>query len=224
MYAERQLSGYELRQQRIVDKIRRDLAAGLPVSDLQFDRTLSADMYQLSQVHWTPIPVILAALSLLKPSATSRVLDVGSGCGKFCLVASLVAPGHYTGIEIRPHLVEAARQTQTLYRASRVDFRQGDMTQLDWSDFSDFYLYNPFWENKIAHQTRGPRVIDHSLELDHQQFLLYTETVRRKLSGCPIGTRVVTYHGFGSDLPPGFIPVKSQLFGTGNLELWIKKA
>lgn len=216
------ISGYEQRRLRIVEKIRHDLAAGFPVTDRQFDQTLSSEMFQLSKVHWTPVEVTLAALAMLKPSPTSRILDVGAGCGKFCIVAALASVGHYTGIEIRSHLVEAAQQNRELFRASRVDFLLGDMADLDWSNFTGFYLYNPFWENKIVNDSSGPRVIDNSLNLDYGQFLLYTDIVRRKLAQCPRGTRVVTYHGFGSDLPIGFIPGKTELHGSGNLELWLK--
>jgi len=215
--------GYDLRRARIADLIGARLARQLPVSDAMFDGTFPLEIFELSKIHWTPVSVIMAAVKMLRPSPDSRILDVGSGCGKFCIAAALAAPGIWTGVEIRPHLHEAALSNKMLFRADRAEFIPGNMEDLDWSVFNGFYFYNPFWENVLNEADFATRSIDHSISLDETNFRRYTETVRQKLADCPAKTRVVTYHGFGAELPTGYLHCKTELHGNGDLELWIKQ-
>jgi hypothetical protein len=37
-----------------------------------------------------------------------------------------------------------------------------------------------------------------------------------------VGTRVVTYHGFGASPPSGYVRTSDERIGSGRLALWIK--
>jgi hypothetical protein len=48
--------------------------------------------------------------------------------------------------------------------------------------------------------------------------------VRERLHRARRGTRVVTYHGFGGDLPPSYRLELEEEAGTERIELWVKVA
>ena len=100
----------------------------------------------------------------------------------------------------------------------RVQFFEGDMSHLDWNLFDAFYLYNPFFENIHEHSR-----IDGSIDLNEQQFDEFVLTTKAKLSDAKVGTRVVTYHGFGGRMPSGYELSLQEPWGGDYLELWIKE-
>lgn len=44
-----------------------------------------------------------------------------------------------------------------------------------------------------------------------------------KLAKLAVGTRVVTYHGFGGDFPRGYRCERIEKSGTDRLEQWVKE-
>lgn len=150
-------------------------------------------------------------------SHNSRILDVGSNVGKFCVVGSLVSQAHFVGIEKQSNLVEQARSIVRDLRIERVSYKCIDMEFFDWSPFNGIYLFNPFYEH-LQKEIR----LDRSMNYSESQFKKYVEITQRKLSLCDPGTRVVTYHGFGGDFPSGFVRQESPLTENSRLELWIK--
>lgn len=212
----RKLSSTEKRSERL-KKLVDDLRTGRKVTDFRFDHIYPPSIRKLSSPHWTPVEVAVRAAELLVTGNSSRILDVGSGCGKFCTVAGLSSPGQFTGIEQRFRLFDTARRAAEDLEASRVSFVHGNMTELDWSRFDAFYLFNPFYENVM----RSIR-IDDTVSLNEDRFNRYVEIVRTKLRVARPGTRVVTYHGFGGDLPSDYLRLKKEPIGTSFLELWVK--
>jgi predicted RNA methylase len=210
------MSPDEKRSER-VKRLVADLRDGRKVTDFRFDQVYPPTIRKLSETHWTPIEVILRAAELLVTNDGSRVLDVGSGCGKFCTVGALSGRGNFIGIEQRPHLAEVARKIAEELGASRASFLLGNMVDLDWSSFDAFYLFNPFYENKM----RSIR-IDDTVSLNQDKFSRYVETVRAKLKVARSGTRVATYHGFGGDMPLGYHLIRKEPIASSVLELWVK--
>ena len=146
-----------------------------------------------------------------------NILDVGAGPGKFCVVAARSVPhGHFSGVELRPHLVRVARRIARHLAIRNVSFLDGDALDLDWSTYDGFYLYNPFAEQ--LHQTT--LALDRTLDLSPLRFLDYVLAVRQRLLVSRIGTRVVTYHGFGAPPPYGYDLIEDH--GPRALQLWIK--
>src|SRR5690349_287701 len=123
------------------------LRRGHELDDDEFDEVYPDWGRRMSHVHWTPVAVARCAAQWLVARPGTRVLDVGSGVGKFAIVGSLVTEGVFYGIEQRKHLVDAAQAAARGLRAKSVHFLHGDMTTLDWQLFDAFYLYNPFQED-----------------------------------------------------------------------------
>jgi SAM-dependent methyltransferase len=209
----------ERRQQEKIKEIIANFKNNLDVPDSIFDSTVyPKEMQELSKTHWTPIRVAKEAVRMLVKNKATKVLDVGSGCGKFCLVASLFSPVHFVGIEIRQSLHEIAIRKKEKLSADNVDFLLGDMTELNWTNFDSFYLYNPFYENVANYN-----LIDTSIPLNREHFSRYTAIVTSQLRKCKKNTRVVTYHGFGGDMPNDYYCEEIKKIGSGELNLWVKK-
>jgi hypothetical protein len=207
----------EERKQERFKEIVEDLRGGRKMTDFRFDQVYPREIRNLSGIHWTPVEVAVRAAELLAESNNTRVLDVGSGCGKFCTVAALSCPGQFIGVEQRPHLIEVAQKVIEDLNVKNASFIQSNMATLDWSSFDGFYLYNPFYEHKV----KSIR-IDTTLSYSQDKFVHYVEIVKSKLRQLSLGSRVVTYHGFGGDLPPGYQCVKKEPAGSSYLELWVK--
>ena len=171
----------------------------------------------LSQVHWTPIAAALKAAHWLAERSSTRVLDVGSGPGKFCIVGALSTAGSFIGVEQRPGLTETARRASTLLGASRAAFVQGNMLDLDWDFFDAFYLYNPFNENVYPDSQIDQSVI-HSQE-NYDRCIRLTQW---NLEKAKFGTRVVTFHGFGGVMPNSYQLIRQEFIAEGPLQFWIK--
>ncbi len=193
------------------------LRDGQCLSDDMFDSMYTDTVRKLSTVHWTPVQVAHCATKLLTQSGAKRILDVGCGPGKFCLVGAATHRASFFGIEQRRNLFVEAEDLAIAGGISNATFMHGNMIDLDWSNFDAFYLFNPFLENVCNHAN-----IDKSADRSFDIFFRYIEIVRSKLMALPIGTRVVTYHGFGGDFPDDYRLESEQPFGTDFLECWIK--
>jgi len=194
---------------------------GTSDEDEVFDDQLPRKMQIKSSVHFTPVSVARHAARLLAPRPGMRVLDVGSGPGKFCVVAASEVPGcTFVGVELRPHLVRVARQLAARMSVANATFLDGDALELDWSEYDAFYFYNPF-----AEQLNGKSfALDSKMELMPSKFLRYVTATRERLARARMGTRVVTYHSFGAPAPTGYELAETCPAGTDHLELWIKSA
>lgn len=188
-------------------------------SDESFDEQLPLGLQLKSSVYFTPIDVARCAARLLAPEPGMRVLDIGAGAGKFCLVAAREIPSaRFDGVELRPHLVRLANRFAGELRLTNARFIHADALDLDWSEYDAFYLYNPFAEQLFE----AGFMLDHTLALDPENFVLYVTTVRQRLALARVGTRVVTYHGYGAPAPLGYELVRKDAAGSDCIELWIK--
>jgi SAM-dependent methyltransferase len=185
------------------------------MQDLTFDRVFPASHRIRSWIHWTPVEVATRAASLLAPTPDRKVLDIGAGVGKLCLIGATLTQASWTGVERDDEMVRAATAAaKRLNVEHRTHFIHGDMTTIDWSLFDSFYLFNPFGEMLI-----GP---DDALER-RERYDAAINFVQRQLSCAAEGTRVVTYHGFGGDLPPGFELTHREPARDDELCLWVRQ-
>ena len=164
---------------------------------------------------------------MLVTASGLRVLDIGCGPGKFCLVGASLTDGRFTGVEQRSDLVAAARKAATRLclprgslgeggELSNVEFIHGNVMDIAFADYDAFYLFNPFEENMhYGHK------IDSAVRLSPTLFKRYTSHVAAQLGARPIGTRVVTYAGYADDIPACYY-CETALFGD-DLKLWIKQ-
>jgi SAM-dependent methyltransferase len=191
------------------------------LDDVAFDERLPASLQVKSAIHFTPVEVARRAAALLAPVAGMTVLDVGAGPGKFCLVAAhAVSNARFVGVEVRGHLVRVANRLAAELGVPNVEFVHGDAFDLDWSTFDAFYLYNPFAE----HLLERAFLLDDQIERDPNSFEGFVNAVCERLAEARVGTRVVTYHGFGACPPSGFHLVSEDAIGSDRVELWIKFA
>ncbi|HEX5059017.1 MAG TPA: hypothetical protein VFV99_06640, partial [Kofleriaceae bacterium] len=124
----------------------------------------------------------------------------------------------FVGVEWRPHLVTVANKLARDLAIPNVRFICGDALDVDWGGYDAFYLYNPFAESLWGETFKLDSTIDH----EKHDFASYVAGVRERLACAPVGTRIVTYHGYGAPPPLGYElsvcePGSSQL-----LELWVK--
>jgi SAM-dependent methyltransferase len=188
-------------------------------SDESFDEQLPLGLQLKSSTYFTPIDVAQHAARLLAPEPGTRVLDIGAGAGKFCLVGAREIPGAtFEGVEWRGHLVRLARRLAAELQLANARFIHADAIDLDWSAYDAFYLYNPFAEQLFE----SGFMLDHTIPSDPQNFVLYVSAVRQRLALARVGTRVVTYHGYGAPAPMGYELARKDNAGSDCVELWIK--
>ncbi len=198
------------------DSLTESLRSGRPVSDHRFDKLYPPEVRVHSKVHFTPVKVALRVRDWIGLDPGLRVLDVGSGCGKFCLVMAASGGGRVTGIEQRPFLHEAAVGAAEKLGVT-VRFLCGRMEELDWREFNVFYFFNPFYE-RIAYR----RGIDDRTPPHAGIFFDHLRVVKDKLDGVKSGARVFTYHGMGGRLRSDWNLIRSEPIGTDELQMWVK--
>ena len=117
-------------------------------SDEQFNQLYPLSIQALARRHWTPLSVARKAAGFLAAENNVRILDIGSGVGKFCLAAAYYKPkAFYYGIEQRKSLVSHAEKAREILHLQNVSFVDGNFTQLDFRKYDHFYFYNAFYEN-----------------------------------------------------------------------------
>lgn len=187
---------------------------GFSIEDEKFDQIYPPQIRKLSSLFWTPVAVAAEAAKLLVTKPGTRVLDLGCGPGKFCLIAASLTEGRFTGVEQRAELVAAAKAAAAMLLLPDVEFLHVNLTDVTFADFDAFYLFNPFEENMHGHK------IDAAIPLSTALFRKYTHFVADQLGARPLGTRVVTYAGYAEDIPACY-DCECALFGD-DLKLWIK--
>lgn len=189
---------------RIAEAIR----AGTEVSDYNFDRYLPDALRLVSGQFWTPIEVAVRVADWFEAAGVERVVDIGSGAGKFCVVAAVRGRARYVGMEQRPRLVRAASSLAHRFEvADRVSFMCASLGDVDVPAADAYYLYNPFGENLF-----GPLdCLDADVELGHERFVRDVTLVHAMLDAAPLGTYLVTYNGFGGFVPVAYEEVEADL-------------
>jgi SAM-dependent methyltransferase len=186
--------------------------------DDAFDEVFPDWARRVSRGNFTPLSVARRAAELLVDAPGARVLDVGSGVGKLCLVGALTTSGRFHGVEQRAHFVAAARAAAAHLDVSTVTFTCANMTEVDWRPYDAIYLFNPFAEyfDKLLEP------FDATVALDRPLHAAYVRHVQERLDGAAVGTRVVTYAGFGGEFPNAYHFEHSEPAASDHLQLWIK--
>ncbi|OCX54865.1 hypothetical protein BEL04_09025 [Mucilaginibacter sp. PPCGB 2223] len=185
-------------------------------NDASFDELYPEHIQALSPMHWTPVAIARKAADFLAiPGA--RVLDIGSGVGKFCMIAGFFHPETtFCGIEQRNELHTIAGITKAEMDLPNVHFMHGNLTELDFGAYDHFYFYNPFYEN-MEPDSR----IDHAVEVSFELYDEYSRLIYRMLSEKPPETRLVTFHAPDSQVPPGYRLAENTYSRV--LKMWIKE-
>ncbi len=185
------------------------------MKDEEFDALYPIKIRKLSSTHWTPVDVAKKAVEFLCGSEGKSILDLGSGTGKFCLIAAANVEIKITGVEQRENLVQISRKLAAKFHLQNLNFIHDDLNNLDFSNYDAFYFFNAFEENinltdKLDKDNRINLELYHSL----------VTVIRDKFEGLPIGTRIVTYCGDATEIPADYLLIKSS--NKGKLRYWEK--
>jgi len=185
-------------------------------SDEQFDELYPLRVQSLTSFHWTPLHIARKAAHYLAADYNARVLDIGSGVGKFCLAAAYYKPkAFYYGVEQRKSLVRYAEIANDVLLFQNVSFFNGNFTVLDFRNYDHFYFYNSFYENLI-----GADRIDNSILYSAELYNYYNRYLYKQLERKPIGTKIATFHSLEDEIPPCYRSEASEFDNL--LKFWIK--
>lgn len=187
-----------------------------PIKDGQFDALYPLKMRKISGTQWTPVAVAEKAIEFLVQHPHTKVLDLGSGAGKFCIVAALCSKAKITGVEQRENLVLLSRKLALMNNVENVDFIHADIKDMNLRDYDAFYFFNSF-EEKLNSKDK----IDSHDQYDPDQYDHYSLLLKDKLDATPLGTRLVTYCGEGGIVPDSFTLLKNT--NKGKLFFWEKR-
>jgi len=187
------------------------------VNDAAFDWLYPERIQQLSKRHWTPVEVAKKSAAFLATGTGSKILDIGSGVGKFCLIAGHYFPDAvFYGVEQRKELYHFAQAAKEATSLVNVDFINANFTQLDFNDFDHFYFYNAFFENLV-----DSGQIDQEMEYTVGLYKYYTRYMLKGLDNKPSGTRLVTFHSLEDEVPPSYQLVDATV--DFMLKMWIRR-
>jgi SAM-dependent methyltransferase len=185
-------------------------------SDQQFDQLYPRAISALASRHWTPLSVAKEAAAFLAVGTNPRILDIGSGVGKFCMIGARFHPhAVFTGIEQRESLTQIAQSIEQQLGLNNTRFLTGNFIEIDFTQFDHFYFYNAFYENLIDNDS-----IDQTVKYSPELFNLYNRKLYKQLKNLPAGTRIATFHSSENEMPNSY-----QVVGVGSnedLKFWIK--
>jgi len=187
----------------------------IPIEDLEFDRIYPPNVRKLTFAHWSPVEVSRLAADYLVTLAETRVLDIGSGAGKFCIIGALTGDGHFIGVEQRQTLVKLSKSICKRFEILNTEFFHANIVHIDFLEYDAFYIYNPFQENLYP-----ARKMDGKITCSKEHYLKYTKYVKGELAKTPVGTRLVTYWYAQDEIPKSF-EIENSHFG-GKLLFWQK--
>ncbi len=191
------------------------LKLNIDISDDDFNTIYPKRIRKLSSQHWTPVAVAKVAADFLVERPGVKVLDIGSGAGKFCMIGAANSKGHFTGVEQRIQLIELSTKISYDYNLRNTDFIHANITSIEFREYDAFYFYNSFHENIDVLNS-----IDRSIKLDPELYNLYSVYLIQQFISLPIGTRIATFHSPFSIIPQTF-KLQDSLYG-GFLNLWEK--
>jgi SAM-dependent methyltransferase len=185
-------------------------------SDLQFHKLYPEQLLAQSSMHWTPLHIARKAAEFLAVEKGSKILDIGSGAGKFCLTAAYYQwDSVFYGVEQREDLVNFSGLAADTLGLQNVSFIHTNITSVDFKEYDHFYFYNAFFEN-INNEYR----IDESIPYSRELYSVYNRHVYKQLEKKPGGTRLATFHSMEDEIPVSYYEVAST--EDNLLKFWTK--
>ncbi|MBS7233689.1 methyltransferase domain-containing protein [Flavobacterium psychroterrae] len=193
----------------------KNLKQNIDIEDSAFNKLYSTRIRRLAERHWTPVAIAKIAADYLVDKPNKKVLDIGAGVGKFCLVGAASTKGIFYGVEQRASLIKLSKKIAEKHNVENVEFIHSNITDISFSDYDAFYFYNSFFENV---DTSCP--IDKIVVPNNELFQSYSNYVREQLNKTPKYTRLVTYWSTWEEIPESFNLEHSELNGV--LNFWRK--
>jgi SAM-dependent methyltransferase len=203
--------------ERLADVAAR-LRAGATVADEEVDLVYPPTLRAASRAYFSPVVVARRAAELLVESPATRVMDVGSGAGKFCLVGALTTGASFVGVERRARLVDVAEAAARRLGVNSVRFVVGGIDAIDPAEHDALYFFNPFLENLWP----AAEWLDAAVELSPAQFDRDVALALGLLGRARAGMRVATYNGIGVKMPETYRLLAREWHMAAYLDLWVK--
>ena len=185
-------------------------------SNSKFDEIYPKLYQEHSARHFTPVNIAIKAAKLLVDKPTDKILDIGSGVGKFCCIGSAVTDAHFYGVEKRKTLTNLSNKIKRNYKLKNAHFINNDFTALDFKKFSGIYFFNSFHEHFDE-----TCILDETSKVSLSEYKKYHEDLMMKLNECNKGTKLVTYYTFKNKIPSSYQFIDAN--ETGLLKFYIKK-
>lgn len=185
-------------------------------TDSILNKLYPESIQSLADRHWTPLHVVQTVVPFLVTHPGVKVLDIGSGVGKFCLAGAYYKPyASFYGVEQRENLIAHGENARNKLGLENVHFIHSNITELDFRQYNHFYFFNSFYENLMDRDK-----IDDNVK--HSTFLynFYHRQLYKKFREMPSGTRITTFHCLGNKIPPEYHLVESKAGGL--LNFWVK--
>ncbi|MES2004469.1 MAG: class I SAM-dependent methyltransferase [Bacteroidota bacterium] len=185
-------------------------------SDNQFHQLYPAAVHTQASMHWTPLHIARKAAEFLAVEKQTKILDIGSGTGKFCLAAAYYYPdASYYGIEQRGDMVAYADTARAILSLPQVSFIHENILRIDLGEYDHFYFFNAFFEN-----LDDSYKIDDSVTYSRELYAQYSRYLFKQLDKKPSGTRLATFHSTENEIPGEYHQVGSA--ADDLLKFWIK--
>jgi len=119
----------------------------------------------------TPQEIVEEMLKIARVHSTNRVVDLGSGDGRFVITAAKVYGAQSIGYEIDAHLVEESRRAirqEGLESLARIEHADLFTIDLKDSDVVTMFLYPRLMERLIPQLEKlkpGSRIVSHQFEM-----------------------------------------------------------
>ena len=186
------------------------------LSDAQLHYIYPESIQLLARRHWTPLHIAQMVVEFLTPTKSAKVLDIGSGVGKFCLAGAYYKPtASFFGVEQRRDLTDHAEFAKAMLGLKNAYFINSNFTQLDFKQYDHFYFYNSFYENLVDTDK-----IDESISYSRELYNLYNRFLYKKLDEMPPGTRLATFHYLEDKIPLSYHIVETN--SDCLLKFWVK--
>jgi predicted RNA methylase len=193
---------------------------GERIFDHEFDQIFPRSYQTLSEAQWSPVKAGRLVAEFLEGAGPAKFIDLGCGIGKLCLYLALATELRVYGVERRKNLVTIANDLCETNAPGRVQIFHSDMLDLDWNEFDILYLYNPFMEHKCS--SLSLNLIDRNIELSDRAYRHYVSGVYEKLTKLKDGQRVITFQGYGGQMPEDLKCMKTVKVDNGSVRLWAK--
>ncbi len=185
------------------------------VDDDEFNTIYPEWVRKLAFRHWTSVQISKVAADFLVGKPGTKVLDIGSGPGKFCMIGASHTNGYFTGVEQRYSLVELSKKLSIFYSIQNVNYIHANITSINFKEYDAFYFFNSFYEN-----IDRSAIIDETVNASIDLYDLYSIYVNDQFSLAPQGTRLVTYCGALKEIPSSY-ELQYSLY-NGLLKFWKK--
>ena len=202
-------------------------------TDKSFNALLPDYLKAIAGIQFTPVDVALKAAEFLAVKSGSKVLDIGSGAGKFCLIgASRFPSSDFVGVEQRKDLYECSVQLAAKLGLNNVNFILSDIKKHNLQLYNGFYFYNSFHENLVYGNVNNLDYSGHEEsvfdsdggeeDFSTDRYISYSDNLRSQLRRCKTGSRLVTYHSVGLEVPENYKLVEQHF--ESKLSFWIKNS